>query len=323
MTLRTVRSQEECWLLDSLCLSKTVPEENADIFDKKIIVLGSSGFIGKSIVKSFSKNKTETVIGITSSDVDLRDEKQVFANLPGLMRNSVVVMAASITRDRDSSTTSLLSNIKMDTNLANVLSNYPAAFVIYISTIDVYGRECLTLPLNEKSWTKPSNYYAISKLAGEHILCSACTTKQIPFTILRIPALFGPGDTHSSPIKNFIISAINREIIKIRGTGNEMRNFLYIDDVSQVVKAIILNQIEGLYNVVNKKSFRINHVIKIIEKLCNYPLEVVSSDENRDFKEMNIEFDATNFLNSFPEFNCTEIEIGIKKTYEYYRDLQK
>ena len=51
----------------------------------------------------------------------------------------MLIMAAAITRDKDRSIRAMMNNIKMDSNIANLLAEYPPSHLIYISSIDVYG----------------------------------------------------------------------------------------------------------------------------------------------------------------------------------------
>ena len=156
----------------------------------KVVVLGSRGFIGKMIVERLSLDSTYQVVGFTSSELNLTDSRQVDFKLTEVLRNAVVIITAAITRDRDNSMVAMIDNIRMAINIGNAIKNYPPSHVIYIGSVDVYGRRGLTLPLSESSKLMPSNPYAISKLTNEFILRNLCHDKKFLFTSLRLSPVY-------------------------------------------------------------------------------------------------------------------------------------
>lgn len=281
---------------------------------KKVLVLGSSGFIGKSIAEGLAKDRAFSIKGISINDFDLTDKSQVVKYLPGLVKDSIVIIAAAITRDRDGSISAMQANINIDSNIASVLLNNPATHVIYISSIDIYGREKLVLPLDESSELNPSNYYGIAKLAGEAIMARVCLEKKIPLAILRLAPVYGPQDTHNSPIKRIILSAIKKEKIRLAGSGQELRDFVYIKDICLLVKKIISKKITSVYNVATSKSCRIKEIVNIIESLCGYKLHICHSDSNKD---QDIIFKKHNLLSKKIGISLTDLARGLKETFDY------
>lgn len=282
---------------------------------KNIIVLGASGFVGSSIVEAISQDASCAVKGLSSRDLDLTNNTLVHSTLPALIKDSILVMTAAVTRDKDSSINAMVRNIKMDSNVAEVLKKYLPQHVVYISSVDVYGRENLTLPLSENSKFQPSNYYAISRMCGEFIFKTACAENNIPLTVLRLTALYGPGDTHNSPIKTFISNALQGKPVKVRGNGSERRDFLYIKDVGIVTKLVIQNGISGIYNVVTNNSHQINDVLAIIQELYGQPFNILYEGDN---KNSDLVFSKSALLEAFPTLKFTEFESGLRETYERF-----
>lgn len=282
-----------------------------------IVVLGSKGFIGGSLVRHLSGNCGFDVRGVDVPELDLTDDRQVRSTLPELVKDSIVIVAAAITRDRDNSTAAMIDNIRMVANLSHVLDDYPAGQVIYLSTVDVYGRRNLTLPLNELSKIQPSNYYGISKVTCEYILRLACADTGSPLAILRLPGVYGPNDTHKSPINVFVTRAIEGRPIEVRGSGAELRDFLYIEDVCRVVEQVILRGIRGTFNIVTGQSHSISHILKVIETLCGRPVEVSFNGRQED---SDLVFEPSAILREIPEFQFTDVEVGLEGTIKYYQE---
>lgn len=286
---------------------------------RDVLLLGSKGFIGKGIVENLSKDHSFAIKGLSSTELNLSDFQQVKSIMPDMMRDSTVIMAAAITPDKDNSLTAMLSNIQMVSNVAQIVSSPKVRHFVYISTVDVYGRKNLILPLSEESRIQPSDYYAISKLTGEFIVKRACGEAQIPSTILRLPGVYGPGDTHNSPIKSFVTSAIRKKKIRVTGDGSQLRDFLFIGDLCGIIKSVISRKVTGVYNIVTGKSSKIIQILGFLEKISNFPLDVVyvSGSNNTD-----LVFEKPRILEILSEFDFTDIETGLKNTYAYYRRLQ-
>lgn len=282
-----------------------------------IVVLGSKGFIGSSLLSHLSGNCGSNVRGLDVPELDLTDERQVYSVLPELVKDSVVIVAAAITRDRDNSTAAMIDNIKMVANFSHVLGDYPPMQVIYLSTVDVYGRRNLILPLNESSRIQPSNYYGISKITREYILRLACGTAGSPLAILRLPGVYGPNDTHKSPINIFTTKAIEGRRIDVRGNGTELRDFLYIEDVCRIVEQVISRGISGIFNIVTGQSHTIGYILEIIQRLCGHPVEISFKGMQED---SDLVFEPSAILCEMPEFQFTDVEVGLEQTVKYYQE---
>ncbi len=282
-----------------------------------IVVLGSKGFIGSSLLRHLSGNCWFNVLGLDVPELDLTDERQVCSAMPELVKDSIVIVAAAITRDRDNSIAAMIDNIKMVANLSHVLGDYPAGQVIYLSTVDVYGRRNLTLPLNELSNIQPSNYYGISKITREYILRLACGAAGSPLAILRLPGVYGPNDTHKSPINVFATRAIEGRPIEVRGNGAELRDFLYIEDLCRIAEQVILRGIWGTFNIVTGQSHPIGYILKVIETFCGRPVEVSFKGRQED---SDLVFEPSAILREIPEFQFIDVEIGLEQTVKYYQE---
>jgi len=281
-----------------------------------ILLLGSKGFIGGSLVRCLSTSGEFVVRGLDLPELDLTDERQVGSLLPGSVENAVVVVAAAITRDKDDSAAAMASNIKMASNLAQVLKEHPARQLIYLSTVDVYGRKNLKLPLSESSAVRPSNYYGISKLTCEHILRWVCDDTGIPLAVLRPPGVYGPHDSHNSPIRVFTTRALTGRTITLNGNGSELRDFLYIDDLCEVARQVIVRSIHGTFNLVSGISHSIGDILRTIEDCCGYPIGVSFQGRQGDD---DLVFERSAILTEIPTFTFTNIEEGLSQTVRCYQ----
>jgi len=284
----------------------------------KVLIIGSTGFIGRRVAEVLAKEGSLSIQGISSKDIDLLNKKDVLSKLPDFMKDATVLVTAAITPDKGgNSLEALRKNIEMDFNVAQAIGEVPIRHFIYISSTDAYGRNNLTLPLHEQSYLQPSNFYGLAKFMGETMLAQACPQKGIPFTVVRPGPIYGPGDTHQSPVQRFVVSAVQRETIKLIGTGEEVRDFIYIDDVAQAIKIIAQKKLTGAFNLVTAQSRTIKAIVEILEQLCGYPLETQSVAVNND---ADIIYKEPRLLQYVPGFQFTSLEDGLRATWAYVKD---
>lgn len=151
--------------------------------------------------------------------------------------------------------------------------------IIYTSSAAVYGDQT-HLPLTESSPLFPLSAYAVDKLATEQHAAIATLIHGIPTVGLRLFNVFGPRQDPSSPysgvISTFVEKLKTKKTISIFGDGEQLRDFIFIDDV--ITAMIAAFSIKGLapkiYNVCTGKPFSINQLAKEIASLVKAPLKI-------------------------------------------------
>lgn len=272
-----------------------------------LTIFGSGGFIGATLCTSLDAR------GFSSKDADFSDAGQVNALAGAVSPSSVWLIAAARSPDwSGTAVEGMRSNLVLAANLADLVSRTVPRYVIYLSTIDVYGREDLALPLSESSPVRPSSYYGISKHASEGILTLACKEAGIPFTVLRLPGVYGPGDTHWGPVHSFLDAAVRRAPITIHGNGEQQRDLLFVRDIPKVVQALCETPIPGVFNLVTGRSVRLNDMLHIIEQLTGKTLQV---HYKHDRPQFDIVFETPPLLLRAIPLTFTPIEEGVRKTY--------
>lgn len=151
--------------------------------------------------------------------------------------------------------------------------------VVYSSSSCVYGNR--DEPLDEKcrefSLDTP---YAITKLLGEDYLRFFHHHHQLPMVILRYFNVYGPHEypgKYRNVIANFMAKAMNNEALVITGTGNETRDFNFVDD--SVTGTILASQkdaaIGGIFNIASGRETSINELIEHILAITKSKSKVV------------------------------------------------
>ena len=134
---------------------------------KKILILGSSGYIGKCIYDDLKK-KQYNLYAPSSKKLNLLDIN-ICKKYFGKIKPDIVIYSAGKHRQYGDNKKNYNQNIKMLENI--VLSiNYNIKKFIFLSTIEVYGKNIKKKLLSENSITRPFSYYGKGKLKIERLL---------------------------------------------------------------------------------------------------------------------------------------------------------
>ena len=250
---------------------------------KKIIITGSSGFIGSSVLKFISRaylkaeiialynrNKPKFESGnISSVQINLCN-KDEYIKLPKDF-DAVIHLAGDKKTflKRKESLNQFNDNITMTDLLAKHVNNSSCNTFIFSSSVYVYsGRK--TLPFSEDNITIPDETLGTSKLACETLLKTYALNNCFNCLCLRLFTAYGPG----SPNDQFIPTAIDRitkkDNIAKFGNPDILRDFVYVDNIANCV-ALSLDAMKnkklGFFDVVNVAtgvSTKIRDVVDLI-----------------------------------------------------------
>ena len=286
---------------------------------KRIVILGTNGFIGNWLLKRFSSDQQFSVTGFNAQECNLLSPASTKDALSDLNRNDILIMAAAITRLKDNSLEAMMKNIQMVENLIRVISERPVHQFIYLSSVDVYG--CLERKfikknqrITEQFELKPDDYYGVGKVACEFLLRNQLGDKKIALSILRLPGVFGPGDETKSLIGRFIQSITEEGKVCIYDNGEDRRDYLYIEDVYTTVRKCIEHRLNDIVNVVSGKNYSIREIVDLIKKTldssCQVEFKEAIDHENERIK--NMQFDPEHLLAVLPDLKIHDLFWGIK-----------
>ena len=197
----------------------------------------------------------------------------------------------------------------------------PKRFV-YTSSSSLYGVQNMS-SFNEKLYPNPSTPYAASKLSSEHYCYAIGKLTGLKFSIVRLSNSYGPNDPPGkfrNVIPNFFNAAMKNKDLIITGTGNETRDFTFVEDTVQgILLAATKKSAENqLFNLGTGKETKILDIAKIILSITNSKSKI-KFVPNRTFdpikkRKMNIK-KAKNLLGYNPK---TDIKSGLKSTHEWF-----
>jgi nucleoside-diphosphate-sugar epimerase len=316
--------------------------------NKKIIILGGLGFIGRNLyhhlvsngydatiftenIHEKDKDFVQSVVGTRVVKGSILDKKFVEETLIGY---DVIFSLAGSSGASDSIKNpfqDLDSNLKGHLNILEACrKNNPNALLIFPSSRLVYGKP-ETNPVKENHPLNPESIYAIHKLTTEHYYLLYQRLYNLNAIIFRVSNPFGPyqrfGSNNYGILNWFIHKAIHKEEIQIYGDGTQKRDFIYIEDLVALFKLSMDNEkmFGKIYNVGYGKGISIKDVVNIIEKnipdaktaFMPWPAidkMIETGDYISDIKLLKQE------IGWKPKINFEE---GIKKTIEFYAKESK
>jgi len=286
-----------------------------------VVIFGAGGFIGGTLARGL-RRKGHRVIGLTSQDADLADPdsdglQSLAEELPA---GATWVLAAARSPDYPGEPEALKQeNIRIARHVLALTKMVRPAGVVLLSSIDVYGREGLNLPLSEDSPRRPQSPYAESKWEAENLATAACSAAGVPLLTLRLPGVYGFGDSHQGPVRSFIDATWRGDDVHVHGDGEQKRDLLYVKDVAPIVRAWMGDKRTAVYNAVTGKSASLNTMLDFI----GFYAGASPSVEYHDAPQFDIEFAPPRLLRDYPALKLTRIEDGLREIWERrQRDTQ-
>jgi nucleoside-diphosphate-sugar epimerase len=142
--------------------------------------------------------------------------------------------------------------------------------LVYVSSAAVYG-EVQQLPVTESAPLRPISPYGVSKLAGEsyarvyHHLYALETLIARPFSV------YGPG-ARKQVVWDLLVKLHSRDVAQLQGTGQETRDFVYVDDACAALVEIALAGVPGhAYNVCSGRETSIAELAACLSRLAGKP----------------------------------------------------
>ena len=227
----------------------------------EVLLTGASGFLGKGLVDKLAETSDEVIV-LTRQELSfsernvvvercditsMTDIEAIYKKHPNI--DTIVHLAALVpkTADEDQPLPMLKANVEGTITLLETFGPTLQNFV-YASTAEVYGLPETKGKISEDHPARPASYYGASKLAGE-LFCTVYGQKHnLPVSILRFTVMYGAGDTINRAIPNFIRKALAKEPLELYG-GEELRDYLQIDDAVEALYLAATNPQAGVFNI--------------------------------------------------------------------------
>lgn len=255
---------------------------------RRVILLGGSGFLGRSVSK-YLRMKNITAISPSSSEIDLTNDASI-EHLIQLFRptDHILILARSASGVGGS----FMTDMEMGVRISAALAISPCAHISYVSSVAVYP--LATSFLNENSLAAPDNMYGLMHRGREMLLQEQLGDK---LAIFRLSTLFGRGNPNTpyGPDK-FLSEAKESGTISLWGQGIEMRDYLHVDAAAAMIADALLSNRTGLFNVVSGSSYSFQELAKSIVDVTKNNISISRKPQKEPLPHRH--FDITKLLST-------------------------
>lgn len=193
--------------------------------------------------------------------------------------------------------------------------------LIHISTDEVYGDlEPDDPAFTEQTPLSPNNPYSASKASSDLLVKSYIHTHQLPAMITRCSNNYGPYQHEEKLIPTIIRKAVNGEKIPIYGDGQQIRDWLYVEDHARAVKQVLENGTAGqVYNIGGGNEKTNLDLTKTILSQLGISHDQIAFIQDRKGHDRRYAIDASKLKGELGWTQETSFEEGIKKTINWYQ----
>lgn len=313
-----------------------------------ILVTGGAGFIGSNFVYHMLKTYPEyrivcidaltyagnlsTLEGALSNKNfrfvkgDITDQKLVDALFAEEKFDIVVNFAAESHVDRsiENPDVFLKTNILGTQVLMDASRKYQVQRFHQVSTDEVYGDLPLDQPelfFTEETPIHTSSPYSASKASADLLVLAYHRTFKLPVTISRCSNNYGPYHFPEKLIPLIISRALRDEKLPVYGTGENVRDWLYVEDHCIAIDRIIHDgRIGEVYNVGGHNERTNLEVVKTILRELGKPESLITFVTDRAGHDMRYAIDPTKINEELGWLPTTTFDEGIKRTITWYLD---
>lgn len=312
----------------------------------KLLVTGGAGFIGSNfvyyILKKHPQDKVVCLDKLTYAGNlktleqaeknksfrfvrgDITDRKLVFDLFEWERFDIVVNFAAESHVDR-----SILDpGVFLNTNiigtqvLMDASREYGVKRYHQVSTDEVYGDLPLDRPdlfFTEETPIQTSSPYSASKASADLLALAYSRTYRLPVTISRCSNNYGPFHFPEKMIPLMIINALHDKPLPVYGKGENVRDWLYVEDHCAAIDLILRDGREGeIYNIGGHNEMRNIDVVRLIVRYLKKDESLITFVKDRAGHDMRYAIDPRKIHEELGWLPETKFEQGIIKTIDWY-----
>lgn len=197
----------------------------------------------------------------------------------------------------------------------------------HISTDEVYGSLTQNGFFTENSKYDPHSPYAASKASSDHFVRAFGDTFSLPVVVSHCSNNYGPCQYPEKLIPLFISNIINHKPLPVYGKGDNIRDWLYVDDHINAIDIIFHNgKLNETYNVGGFNEWKNIDLIKLLIKVTDHLLnrkegaseKLIRFVKDRDGHDYRYAIDSSKLKNQLGWKPSVQLNDGLKKTVSWY-----
>lgn len=309
---------------------------------KTILLLGGFGFIGSNILSYIDEHLINTyqVIVFDKYPIhhhglnfkcikkvytgDFSDESNISTIF--LEHNIDIVLhslSSTVPATSQNAQYDVESNLIPTLKLLSIMDRSGVKNIIYLSSGGAIYGDFLQKVHNEEDAVYPKSSYGVVKLAIEKYLLSYAELYNFNTLILRLSNPFGKYhyNERQGIINIAIRKALKKDTLQIWGSGNGIKDYIYIEDVCDIIFKLIKNGIHtNVLNIASGSAYSVNEIVNnIIKIIPDFKYEYIKAS-NIDVQSF--ELDITKLRKILKGYTFTPFDLGIQKTIEWEKHQQ-
>ena len=312
----------------------------------KYLITGIAGFIGSSLaralvergeevrgVDNYLTGKSTNLAGyydqIDFREVDLRDPSAIRAACEGIEYILHIGALPSVPLSVAHPEPSHRCNVEGTFNVLEGARAEGVKRIVYAASSSAYGNQPV-LPSKESMRPMPISPYAVQKLVGEYYMSSYWQVYGLETVSLRYFNVFGPRQGADSPYSGVLAKFIQQMLEGVRptifGTGDQGRDFTYIDNVvsaNLLACAAPAAKVAGkVFNTACGGQYTLKQIYQLLAKLTGFDLPPLYA-KSRTGDILHSQADISAAAEAFGYRPLVGVEEGLQRTVEWYRETLK
>jgi len=301
--------------------------------NSKIYIAGHNGMVGAACWRALETKGYKNIIGFSSKELDLRDQKAVFDMLEREKPIAIIDAAARVGGILANSSYPyefLMDNMLIQNNLINAAHQLNIPKFIFLGSSCIYPKMApqpikeeylLTAPLEETN-----QWYAIAKISGVKLIEALRNQYNRDYVSLMPTNLYGPGDNYDLETSHVLPAMIrkfheaklnNHSDVILWGTGSPKREFLHVDDLASAVVFTLENKMkDSLYNVGSGSEVSIKELAELIQEITEHKGDIIWDINKPDGTPRKL-MDSSK-LGELGHNNSIDLKDGAQLLYKYY-----
>lgn len=312
----------------------------------KILITGAAGFIGSNFVFYMLKEhpeyefvaldsltyagNLETLASVMERENfkfvkgDIADRSAVFSLFEHEKFDIVVNFAAESHVDRSIEDPGIFlqTNIIGTQVLMDAARKYGVKRYHQVGTDEVYGDLPLDRPdlfFNEDMPLTASSPYSASKASADLLVMAYSRTYGLPVTISRCSNNYGPYQFPEKLIPLMIANALAEKPLPVYGTGENVRDWLFVEDHCRAIDMILQNgRVGEVYNIGGHNERTNLEVVKTILSHLGKSEDLITFVGDRKGHDLRYAIDPAKISNELGWLPTTDFETGIRQTIDWY-----